>query len=147
MESTDHSGSLTERLISDTQVPTSPFGNTVHANGALGVAYLTYIAPESNLESFSRQLKAAYGSEPTKKTINSVEVLLWRLYAPNPVTVHIDGFEKELHPQIRLRAADEAKGEDKRGSGLWEVAFWVDADGGEAESKWGKIRFVNVADA
>jgi len=129
------------------RVPVSPPSNSIHSNGVLGVAALTYITPSSSFEAFSEQLTATFGSSPITKTIDSAQVATWTLHAPSPVQAEIKEGQKQLSAEFRLRIADSSnEGETKRGTGLWEVAFWVSEvhEDGEAKSKWGKIGYINV---
>jgi len=123
------------------RVPTSPPSNAKHSNGVLGIAYLSYIAPESNLEAFSSQLKAVYGSEPVKKVAGDGEVQAWTLKVPHPIQTLV---QKGLSAEVHLRAAKDEEKETGRGTGLWEVAFWVSGESGTAKTKWGKIKYISV---
>jgi len=130
------------------RVPVSPPSNSVHSNGVLGIAALTYITPSSNFQAFSNQLTAVFGSTPTTKIVDSVEVTTWTLHAPSLIQAGTkDG--KKLPAEFRLRVANASKEEEiTRGSGLWEVAFWNSegpgGDGRVAKSKWGKIRYIGI---
>jgi len=125
------------------RVPTSPPSNAVHKNGVLGVAALTYITPSNNFKAFRSQLTALFGSEPTTKTELESEVLLvWDVEAPVPIL--FGSVKHKLTSEFQLREARKSdEDEAKRGTGLWEVAFWVTGEGGVAKSKWGKIRYLS----
>jgi hypothetical protein len=126
------------------QVPIIPPSNAVHQNGVLGVAHLLYITPASILQAFASQLKSVYGSEPIHRTDeDNNEILVWTLQAPSAIEKGHGAWGEKLSTEVHLRAASGSEDEAKRGSGLWEVAFWVDGQSGQAKSKWGKIKFIN----
>jgi hypothetical protein len=133
----------------DKQVPRSPPSNSIHPNGVLGVAALTYITPSPNFQDLNRQLTAVFGSMPIMKAVDSGEVATWTVHAPSPVQVETKEGKKVLSAEFRLRAADTSQVDEmKRGTGLWEVAFWVSkGSGGDgtAKSKWGKIRYISTS--
>lgn len=109
---------------------------------------LTYVAPSSNIQAFSKQLSAVYGSDPAIQDFDSNEVHVWTLEVPSPISVNTKDVRKNLTTEIHLREAKQSvEGEVKRGTGLWEVAFWVSGDSGSANSKWGKIRYLSVDSA
>jgi len=135
-------GDITPR---EWRVPTSPPSNVIHPNGVLGVASLTFITPSLNLEVFSAQFTAVYGHEPTKKMVGSDSFYVWSLEVPHPVKSIIKDSGKKYNAEVYLRGAKESdEGQVNRGSGLWEVAFWVSGKGGPAYSKWGRIKYLSV---
>jgi len=126
------------------RVPAIPASNTIHDNGALGVASITYIAPASNIQAFSAQLAAFYGVPPSAKVMDGKQVQAWSLTVPSPI--EISG--KALPTELYLRGADSSiAGEVKRGTGLYEVTLWT-SKAGPSESiqvEHGRIKFRDVA--
>jgi len=112
------------------RVPTIPVSNTVHDNQVLGVKYITYITPAANLAKFTEQFTAVFGTSPS-------EAGAWNLTTPSG----------KLSTELILRAAkQDDEFEMERGSGVYEVGFWVvkGAKEGLVDSKWGRIVLVSV---
>ncbi|KAH8984989.1 glyoxalase-like domain-containing protein [Lactarius hatsudake] len=130
-------------------VPTRPESNTVHPNGAQGVAHLRVLAPPRMFAAVSTEFTAILGEAPIEGPAGAHVWLLDLL--PGGATVAPK--DLKLHPRLLLCEPDasdevEVRFVESHGAGLFEVGVRVDEDGekrGSSETPFGRIAWVPVS--
>jgi len=130
------------RSIELEQVPAHPASNTIHPNGALGIAHLRVLAPPSVFGPVANELAAIVGEPPIEK---SASEFVWLLELPGTVA-------RKWHPQLLLCEPDiddeeELQFVQTHGAGLFEVGVRVDESGGKqgwSETPFGRVAWIPV---
>ncbi|KAJ7084788.1 glyoxalase-like domain-containing protein [Mycena belliarum] len=125
-------GDVTDRLL---RVPTLPDSNSRHPCDALGVAYIRLLTAESSFASVSKDVSVVVDGEPFSHTQMEAK---WKLSALNSQRRPILILSTPLDPEEAIFVSKNPV------PGIYEVGFWVGADGkkGTIDTPFAKIVWV-----
>ncbi|KZT24058.1 hypothetical protein NEOLEDRAFT_1068215 [Neolentinus lepideus HHB14362 ss-1] len=119
-------GDITPR---EWRVPLKPVSNAVHPSGALGIAHVRLLAYDTAIADLARHFTSIIGASPIQD-----KPLAWRL--ATPITLQSDpAAEIRVSAPILLLSVPQDEEEQshlkERGSGLYELALWVEDGNGK----------------
>ncbi|KAJ7700893.1 glyoxalase-like domain-containing protein [Mycena rosella] len=126
-------GDVTDRQL---RVPTKPDSNARHPSGALGIAHIRLLTSRSSLAAVSKELSVVADGAPVSRTRTEAKWSLSTLNGEHPPTLILS--TPEGPEQEAFVARNSA-------AGIYEVGFWVGAEGkeGSVTTPFGKIVWVS----
>ncbi|KAJ6500688.1 glyoxalase-like domain-containing protein [Mycena sanguinolenta] len=126
-------GDVTDRRR---RVPTHPDSNSDHPCGALGVAHIVLLTPESNFIAVCEQLGVVIGEPPVSQRPAEARWHLSTLNGTRPISLILSAPSDQEQEDFVLRSSPSPN--------IYEVGFWVGKDSreGSVKTPFGRIVWV-----